>query len=313
MTEAAPGDFRWRAMASPVQLLVPDLPADLGRVLASAVARDLLDSEQAMSRFWASSDLWRANSSLGEWVTVPRRLVQALALAERARRITNGLFDAAVLTTLEAYGYPGAPLPASHYQPPSGARVRLAPRQGLARLEQPIDLGGIGKGLALRWAGRIASEQTQTFLLNAGGDIVMKGGGGDGAGWLVGVEDPFDLAAVRAVLRLSGDLACCTSSLARRRWLREGRQVHHLIDPRTQQPAEVDLMAVTVVGPDPAWAEVYSKVLFMHGSDAIAERAGQWAVLWIDAEGRIGWTEAMQPLIAALSPVPKPEASLPPG
>lgn len=300
MTEPSPGDFRWRAMASPIQLLLPDRLGEVGRLLAAQVAADLSYSEQVMSRFSEASDLYRLNRSLGTWVAVPRRLAQALAMAERARRMTGGLFDATVLTALEAIGYSGAPLPWAQ-RPDGPGRIQVASRQGEARIDQPIDLGGIGKGLALRWAGRIASREVPTFLLNAGGDIVLQGGGPDGSGWLVGVEDPFALESVRAVLRLTGPGACCTSSLAKKNWVHDGQAVHHLIDPRTLRPAEVDLMAVTVVGSDPAWAEVHSKVLFMYGWDGIEAAAGKIAALWIDRDGRIGWTPGMQPLIASVT------------
>ena len=46
----------------------------------------------------------------------------------------------------------------------------------------------------------------------------------------------------------------------------DGRAVHHLVDPRTGEPGGDGLLAVTVAGPDPAWAEVWSKTLFLEGA-----------------------------------------------
>jgi thiamine biosynthesis lipoprotein len=62
--------------------------------------------------------------------------------------------------------------------------------------------------------------------------------------------------------------------------------VHHLIDPRTGRPGGADLRSVTVVAADPALAEVWSKVLFLHG-DGIAAQAGAHdiAALWVRADG----------------------------
>jgi thiamine biosynthesis lipoprotein len=68
-----------------------------------------------------------------------------------------------------------------------------------------------------------------------------------------------------------------------------------LIDPRTGEPGGEGLMAVTVAGPDPAWAEVWSKSLFLAGEDGIAdlcEREGL-AALWVTDDGRRGKSTAM--------------------
>ena len=62
------------------------------------------------------------------------------------------------------------------------------------------------------------------------------------------------------------DAACATSSVRVRRWRRGGEQVHHLIDPRSGRSADGGLAAVTVVAADPAWAEVWSKSLFVAGA-----------------------------------------------
>ncbi|MBA3875894.1 MAG: hypothetical protein C0498_02990 [Anaerolinea sp.] len=47
----------------------------------------------------------------------------------------------------------------------------------------------------------------------------------------------------------------------------------HLIDPRTGEPGGNGLVAVTVATRDPAWAEVWSKALFLEGHRAIAAAA----------------------------------------
>ena len=74
--------------------------------------------------------------------------------------------------------------------------------------------------------------------------------------------------------------------------------MHHLIDPRTGNPGGGPLRSVTVVGTDPADAEVWSKTLFLEGArvPAAAEERGL-AALWVDSAGRIGVSSRMEPLI----------------
>jgi thiamine biosynthesis lipoprotein len=162
----------------------------------------------------------------------------------------------------------------------------------------PLDMGGIGKGLALRWAAAHAIDvlpEGAGLLLEAGGDIVAAGWPPPG-GWLVGIEDPVadgapDAEPIAVVVVRAGAVA--TSSVRVRRWIGpDGRPVHHLVDPRTGEPARTGLIAVTVASGDPAWAEVWSKALFLAGRERIADEARQrgLAAWWVDDRGALGIT-----------------------
>jgi thiamine biosynthesis lipoprotein len=287
--------YSWRAMGSPWSLHLPDLPEGEGERLAAAVAADVEASEQALSRFRPEAELVRLNARLGRETVVSPRLYAALSAAWRAHRATGGLFDPRVLRTLEAYGYAGAPRPEDADLP--GPWLERHPRRRAVTVRAPLDLGGIGKGLAVRWAARRIERFTANYLLNGGGDLVLDGAGPQGEGWQIGVEDPRDGDALVAALRLRGRTAVCTSSIARHRWEHAGRRVHHLIDPRTGEAAASGLLAVTVVARDPAWAEVWSKSLFVAGGATIARAAAGQAVLWVDRDGRLGATAAAERLL----------------
>ena len=168
--------------------------------------------------------------------------------------------------------------------------VRLGP--------EPIDLGGIGKGLAVRWAADVLRRHAAGCLVSAGGDCMTYGTGPTGGSWLVGVEDPHGGSEPKVVLEVR-DLACATSSIRIRSWHAGGRPVHHLIDPASQAPGGRGLSAVTVVGPDPAQAEVWSKALFLAGAEQIAVVADRrsLAALWIDQDGRTSNSATMGKLI----------------
>ncbi len=88
--------------------------------------------------------------------------------------------------------------------------------------------------------------------------------------------------------------ALATSSVRLRSWVTDGRRVHHLIDPRTGEPADGGLRAVTVHGPDPAWAEVWSKTLFIEGRQHISSvaRSRGLAAWWVADDGTLEMTPA---------------------
>ena len=299
----ASAGFETRAMGSPLRLTFGGQPGRPGAADGwwNAVVDEFELAEEAMSRFRDSSELTALNRAAGtDVVAHPSvRLRHALTAADRAHRITAGRFDPRVLVDLDRLGYPGATLDRSgSTEPRDGARsredrvVERVGRDGLT-IARPIDLGGIGKGLALRWAAAILARRgARDFLLEAGGDLVARGRDPDGVRWQIGVEDPAgdDDLAVIAV----SDLAVATSSIRVHRWSVDGRVVHHLLDPRTGEPADGGLVAVTVVGPDPAWAEVWSKVLFLAGRHAIADEARSrgLAAWWVTDDGMLEMTPA---------------------
>jgi len=291
-------------MGSPLRLTLGDVastsPADGPRAW-QMVVESFEVSEAAMSRFRETSELTILNRLAGtDVVSRPSvRLRRAFAASDRAHRITGGRFDPRVLSDLDRLGYRGAALPASGVADGSSARAdrpggRVLDRVGRdgVRVARPIDLGGIGKGLALRWAAaELARDGLTDFLLEAGGDLIACGLDPSAGPWLVGIGDPtgtIDHLAIFAVV----DAAVATSSIQVHRWTVDGRVVHHLLDPRTGEPAEGGLLSVTVAGPDPAWAEVWSKVLFVGGRGAIADEARSrgMAAWWVADDGTLEMT-----------------------
>jgi len=126
---------------------------------------------------------------------------------------------------------------------------------------------------------------------------VAAGTGPERGRWQLGIEDPDGGPVPLAVVAVT-DLAVATSSTRVHRWTADGRSVHHLLDPRTGEPADAGLVAVTVAGPDPAWAETWSKVLFLGGREAIAAEARSrgFAAWWVGDDGSLEMTAAARAL-----------------
>jgi thiamine biosynthesis lipoprotein len=299
-------------MGSPLRLSVSGTERRRAATAWRLVSDEFEAAEQAMSRFRESSDLSVVNRAAGSGrcVRVDPRLVIALTAAERAGRVTEGRFDARVLGDLERLGYAGVDLgldpdaPAlvglQPVRPPDASASRWLtadPRAVTVGVDRPVDLGGIGKGLALRWAWRLV-ERTGLLsddggaMLEAGGDLVAGGPAPQGGPWIIDIEDPAGGSVPVAVIVIA-DGAVATSSVLVNRWTTaDGRAVHHLVDPRTGEPGGAGLLSVTVAGPDPAWAEVWSKSLFLCRADGIAPlaRARGLAAWWVHEDGRLEMT-----------------------
>ena len=145
-----------------------------------------------------------------------------------------------------------------------GSDPRVEPREGLG----VIDPSGLVKGWALeRAAAMLRREGIINFAINAGGDVITAGQPRDGEGWRVGIQHPWELDKLAAVVAVS-DLGVATSGRYERG--------DHIIDPRTGRPA-TGLMSVTVIGPDLALADGYATAALVLGAEGplwLSERQG---------------------------------------
>ena len=147
------------------------------------------------------------------------------------------------------------------------SRVRLP-------LGMEVDLGGIAKGWIVQKAADLLHRFTSACAVSAGGDIVFEGLPADGTKWRVGIEDPREPAVSIAQLQM-GPGTVATSSVAKRSWKQGAALRHHLIDPRTGEPAVTDWLSVTVAAAEIAVAEVYAKALLIGGRNQLA-RLADW-------------------------------------
>jgi FAD:protein FMN transferase len=251
----------FRAMGTDIELLVD--ADEAGRQLDAAAA-EFERLEELLSRFRESSELSHLNCHGSLQAGPDLRRVVELALAARDR--TCGRFDPTVHDALVAAGYDrtfdeigDAAVPAGAPRP-AGGGVTITDAAIVLDEGVHLDLGGIGKGYAAERAAEILAV-AGPCLVNAGGDIAVRGGR-----WPIGVQT----ADGSLTLELSGG-GLATSGRDRRVWSRNGRELHHLIDPRTGAPANSDLVRVTVVADDAVDAEVAAKDLFFAGAEEASQ------------------------------------------
>jgi thiamine biosynthesis lipoprotein len=236
--------------------------------------------EARLTRFRPESELSRLNEHCGRWVSVSDTLLQAVLAARRAAWLTDGLCNPLVLPALIAAGYEhsfaemqraglnDSRAVSAPVLVPDWRGIAIKPKHHLVRLPAgaQIDLGGTGKG----WSAQQIANRLAAYgpcLVDAGGDLVARGKPQGLPGWRVDVDEPGQADASPPVSSiLVSDAAVATSGIDYRRWMRGGQPQHHLIDPRTGQPAVTNVLAATVVHSDAALAEAYAKALVILGS-----------------------------------------------
>ena len=271
--------FTFRAMNTDVLVAVPEASASDEEAVARRIAGLFADSERTFSRFRTDSELSALNRATAAMRVSPA-LFDMLQRAQAYTAMTGGLFDPAIGGTLRALGYdrsfaPGA-LDCAAAAPalPHGSMLDVGLDAATRTVRRPpdvqLDLGGIVKGATVD---RAAALLPAGGFVDAGGDVVLRGGGPDGSGWPVDVEDPRDAHRCLVSLRVR-DRAVATSAPNRRRWRAGDADVHHLVDPRTCAAAASDLAQVTIVAPAAEQADVLAKTAFLLGARAAASLLG---------------------------------------
>ena len=262
----------FRAMGTNIELFVRSSNGGATEAF-NAVEAEFERLEQIMSRFRPDSELSQLNRAGALEVSADLAHVIALALAARER--TAGRFDPCIHDALVAAGYDRtfaevAPDGAdtAQVEPICGGGVSVDGRRVELEDGAKLDLGGIGKGYAAERAADILAA-AGPCLVDAGGDIAVRGE----HSWPVGVETGEGVVTL-ALER--GSLA--TSGSDRRRWIRNGEERHHLIDPRTGRSAASDVLRVTAFADDAVQAEVLAKILFLAGAEE-AEESGATAIV----------------------------------
>lgn len=234
--------------------------------------------EQIFSRFRPDSELSRLNTA--GFARCSDELIEVIELALRARTQTDGRFDLTVHDALLAAGYDRTFVDvAPDADGPEAAAVRAGGCVEVNAGERTIrlgpgahiDLGGIVKGYAAERACDLLQKRGPC-LVNAGGDIAVRGVPPESV-WPISLETPA--GAMTLGLDRGG---VATSGRDYRRWTRNGRERHHLIDPFTGAPSTSDLVSVTAVGATAIEAEVHAKALFLVGSVAAVEEADRFRI-----------------------------------
>ena len=175
----------WRALGTSVVVAVTD--ADALEAARDAVALEVDALDRACSRFRDDSDLTRLNDAGGLPVVVSPLLAEAIRVALRAARLTDGDVDPTVGGALEAIGYDvdfsaiepdRGDFAVKHRAAPGWADVVITDRPALVTLPVGtiLDLGATAKALGADRAARAAHAATAGgVLVSLGGDIAVAG------------------------------------------------------------------------------------------------------------------------------------------
>ncbi len=262
--------------------------------------------EELLSTWIPTSELSRVNTSAGvipvhaspETLTVVQRAIQVAEM-------TDGGFNIAIGPAVDAWNViEGQRVPIESELDALRPLVDLMSvhvdvREQtiyLGKAGMRIDVGGIGKGYAadqavdaLRKAGAVAG------VVALSGDIKTFGRLPGGKMFPVGIQHPRKDGSVLAWIDLQ-DEAISTAGDYERFFEREGVRYHHILDPRTLQPAR-SCQSVTVIAREGVWADGLDTGIFVMGAELgmqLVEALPGVEAIIVDHEGHVHVSSGLQ-------------------
>jgi len=282
---------RFRAMASPCEVLSEAPDEATARALTGIVAAEAARIEAKFSRYVAGNIVDRVNNADGTTVEVDQETARLIDFADHIFRLSDGAFDITSGVLRKAWTFDGG----SRVPEPGAVEMLLelvgwdkaiwkSPLLTL-RPGMQIDLGGIGKEYAVDNAARLAAAHSDTScLVNFGGDLVVTRPRRDGEPWKIGIETT-DVAgsASRVVLLSRGGLA--TSGDTKRYVIHDGVRYGHVLDARTGWPVRDAARSVTVAADTCTEAGMLATLAMLQGAGAEAFLEDQGVRYWCSRTG----------------------------
>lgn len=242
---------------------------------------DRLDRE-LMSLYAEESQVSRFNrTGTDEWFPVAEEVIDVVSVAEQVSELSGGVFDITVAPLVQRWGFAETAGAAGQGQLPEQGELDLLRQQvdyrqlewrrsppGLrkhAPLE--IDLGGVAKGYAVDvLADYFDSLELDSYFIEIGGEIRLKGTRADGGQWVPAIERPTAGREVHAVIDPRDQpLALAGSGDYRNFFMVDDRRYSHEIDPRTGSPVQGNLAAAYVISDTAVMADALSTAFMALG------------------------------------------------
>ncbi len=246
--------------------------------LDAEIRAELQRVDASLSMFNKNSVISRINRN--ETNTPDSLFAEVFRLSMQVSRATDGAFDITVAPLVNAwgFGFKGGELPDSAtvdslrtlvgYE-----RVTMADSVWKADPRTILDCSAVAKGFGSDLVARLFDRHGITdYMVEIGGEVVVKGKNPNGKPWRIGVNRPVEDSTqtnneLQYILMADKPMAMATSGNYRNFYYKDGRKYAHTINPHTGYPVEHSLLSATVVAPTCAMADAYATAFMVMGTE----------------------------------------------
>jgi FAD:protein FMN transferase len=287
----------------------PAVDAERARKAFDAALEEIKRIEALMTTWRPDSEISRINAAAGKSpVKVSAETFEIVRESVRTSEISEGTFDITFHTLHGLWKFDEDLDP----HPPALADVKARlPFVGyknikldenektvmLAQAKTQIGLGGIAKGYAVDKAAQVLERLGLTsFFVQAGGDLLARGRKPDGTEWQAGIRDPRGKEGQYFAKLPLTDHAFSTAGDYERSYVVGGKRYHHILDPRTGQPATA-CRSVTIWAPTALLADEIDDAVFILGTEKgmkLVESIDGVAAVIVDANNNVGVSQRLR-------------------
>lgn len=247
--------------------------------LKNEIEAELEKVNQSLSPFSKESVITHINQNTD--LTADSLFTYVFQLAKQISEETHGAFDITVAPLVNAWGFGFKNATQIDSQTIDSIRQfvgidKVRMENGKVIKDDPrlmLDCSAIAKGFGVDCVARLFDRKgIKNYMIDIGGELVMKGENAQMNTWRIGINKPIDdsLAVnqeLQTILEIS-NAGMATSGNYRNFYYKDGKKYAHTIDPRTGYPVQHNILSSTVVAKDCATADAYATSFMVLGLDS---------------------------------------------
>lgn len=151
-----------------------------------------------------------------------------------------------------------------------------------------LNPSGLVKGWAILNASKLLSRRGfSNHYVEAGGDIQVQGNNAEGEPWKIGIRNPFDTSEIIKVVTLKNKGIATSGTYIRGQ---------HIYNPKRMGVPIIDIVSLTVIGPNVYEADRFATPAFAMGKDGIKfiESLEGFEGYMVDANGTATLTSGLE-------------------
>ena len=244
--------------------------------LQNDIKQAMQEGDQSLSPYNPNSIITRINHN--QDTTLNEHFTQVFELAQKISSETDGAFDITVAPLVNAWGFGFKnsiniePNVIDSLQQFIGyQKIKL--ENGQIIKEDPrlmLDCSAIAKGYGVdRVAHLLDKKGVQHYMVDIGGEVVVKGKNSRMKTWRIGINKPVEDSLsinqeLQTILEVSG-VGMATSGNYRKFYYKDGKRYAHTIDPRLGTPVQHNILSATVIAKDCTTADAYATAFMVMG------------------------------------------------
>ena len=244
--------------------------------LQNEIKEAMLEVDNSLSPYNPNSIITRINHN--QDTTLNEHFTHVFELAQQISAETEGAFDITVAPLVNAWGFgfkhsidiqPNVIDSLRQFigyqkiQMVDGKMVKEDPRLML-------DCSAIAKGYGVDRVARLLDKKgVQHYMVDIGGEVVVKGKNSRMKTWRIGINKPVEDSLsinqeLQTILEVSG-VGMATSGNYRKFYYKDGKRYAHTIDPRLGTPIQHNILSATVLAKDCTTADAYATAFMVMG------------------------------------------------